>query len=123
MEEGALSTTIDEKKAAFTLAASSYFSLLSSIDVNLRRQIWALEEAGIISGDSTSKDGTQNKDTTATDGIPLGNLDVGWLNSRNDKVSKELEAEQWARARELIEGLEQNRARATKEGTVDAMET
>ena len=32
----------------------------------------------------------------------LGNLDVGWLNGRNDNVGKDMEAELWAKAQEFV---------------------
>ncbi|MCJ1251807.1 hypothetical protein MMC30_009045 [Trapelia coarctata] len=119
------STSIEQQKEAFTSAASQYFSLLSSIDVRLRRQVYALEEAGIVSADVlqeiqstlnvaampsafagplTAAAGPQgNKEKSSVSGSGLGNLDVGWLNSRNDKVGKEMEAELWAEARELVQ--------------------
>ena len=105
---------VEQRKEIFTSAASEYFSLLSSVDVNLRRQIYALEEANIIPSDATQKDsaaGTESQqagDDSGAAGGSLGNLDVGWLNSRTDKVGKEMEAEVWAKAREIVEGLEDN---------------
>lgn len=79
------------------------------VDVNLRRQILALEEAGIIpfgkrdipgEGDASAGQGKAVRESGG-----LGNLDVGWLNSRNDKVGKEMEAELWMQARELVDSL------------------
>ena len=114
---------ISRKKDSFTAATSEYFSLLSSIDVRLRRQVYALEEANIIqaetfprevqSGSSTQQalsvlggginapSSQSLKDRTASTNSGLGNLDVGWLNSRNDKVGKEMEAECWEKAKDL----------------------
>jgi len=40
----------------------------------------------------------------------LGNLDVGWLNSRNDHVGKEKEAELWEEAQTFVERAEERRA-------------
>ena len=115
--------TISQEKDSFTTATSEYFSLLSSIDVRLRRQVYALEEANIIqaetfprevqSGASTQQSlsvpagginapSSQSlKDRTAPTNGGLGNLDVGWLNSRNDKVGKEMEVECWGKAKDL----------------------
>ena len=117
-----------DRKAFFTIASSEYFATLSSIDVRLRRQIYALEEADIVSPESAAKEtqpkitvppalavmgGAQGHDFSkqakpekASGG--LGNLDVGWLNSRNDKVEKEMEAELWAKAREMVERYEKS---------------
>lgn len=119
---------LEGQKTAFTSAASEYFSLLSSIDVQLRRQIYALEEADIISAEAPTKESqtssvlpaafaalgggpsstlssqlSSEKGTTSASG--MGNLDVGWLNSRNDAVGKEMEAELWAKARDFVETL------------------
>jgi hypothetical protein len=139
----ALPDSLESHKAAFTSAASLYFTLLSSIDVRLRRQIYALEEAQIIAVDPPAKESSaapvahgifgeatattalsqaasqrvsKNASTTASS---LGNLDVGWLNSRNDKVGKQMEAELWARASNLVQKLE---SRKTREDTVEERE-
>ncbi|KAF8242681.1 hypothetical protein K440DRAFT_523786, partial [Wilcoxina mikolae CBS 423.85] len=68
----------------FTHHAATYHQLLSSITVRLRRQILQLQAAE----------------------IPVSGIDVGALNSRNDVVGREMEAECWASARAFIEGLE-----------------
>ena len=120
-----LSAVIDRQKEQFTDAASRYFSLLSSINIRLRRQIHALEAAEILSAEIKVKEQqkgvgvTLNASASAgTASVPptkqalinktasmnggVGNLDVGWLNSRNDNAGKEKEAELWAKAEELL---------------------
>ena len=101
-----------ERKEAFTAATSQYFQLLSSIDVGVRRQILALEEAGIIPAEAVSKSSQLSQSTSSfmTDSGPisaskvvikgggLGSLDIGWLNSRNDRVGREKEASLWEEA-------------------------
>ena len=102
---------------------------MSSIDVGLRQQIHALEEADIISNEAASKESQIGADTsvgtstgwpaaagkppitsrTAIIGGGLGNLDVGWLNSRNDNVGKEMEAELWKEASSFLAGLEESK--------------
>ena len=95
--------TDDERKSAFTQVTAQYFILLSSVDVNIRRQIYALEEAKIITAaDSASKEGSAKERAAVEESGNLGGLDVGWLNSRNDKVGKEMEAELWEKARSLL---------------------
>ena len=85
---------------------SQYFALLASIDVGLRRQISALEDAEIIPSETAYKEsqasqigltiaGQKQASKGAVTGGGLGSLDVGWLNSRNDRVGKEKEAELW----------------------------
>ena len=128
---------ISQRKESFTVATSEYFSLLSSIDVRLRRQVYALEEANIIQAETIPREvqsgaSTQQalsvpgggvnapssqslKDRTVPTNGGLGNLDVGWLNSRNDKVGKEMEAECWEKAKDLTTLLVKEK-RAAKKG-------
>lgn len=128
-EIGAQPATLEQRKIIFTAATAQYFSLLSSIDIRLRRQIYALEEAEVISTEAPAKDShlnsgvsaaflafgggqsstpalqtTAGKSTAGTTG-GLGSLDVGWLNSRNDNVGKNIEAELWVKAQESISSL------------------
>ena len=124
-------TGFADRKGSFATAASQYFNTLSSIDLRLRRQINALEEAHIISAEATTenipntfisqpthvttpssnagqtKQGRLRKGPKSSGG--LGSLDVGWLNSRNDKVGMEMEAELWERARQLVEAFDTSR--------------
>ncbi|KAL9031156.1 MAG: hypothetical protein Q9196_000794 [Gyalolechia fulgens] len=116
--------SIEQRKEDFTASSRQYFAILSSIDIRLRRQISALEEAEIIPSETTSKDaqaGTNMINPLSRPSAPtkatitnggLGNLDVGWLNSRNDHVEKMMEAELWKEAQELAHkklGDENNR--------------
>ncbi|KAH0542549.1 hypothetical protein FGG08_003054 [Glutinoglossum americanum] len=133
--------TIDAHKESFSKATATYFSLLSSINVRLRRQIYALEEADIIASDSASKDNLTTGSAPAfgsagssgvsgaavqagggeISGIGLGNLDVGWLNSRSDIVGREMEGEIWNKAREFLERLERGNS-GGNEGEMDTMD-
>ena len=118
---------MEQRKQSFTAATSRYFTLLSSLDVRLRRQIFALEEADILPAESSDKEVQTNFFVTpaiaAIGGPPnapppkatnrevitgggLGGLDVGWLNSRNDRVGKGKEAEVWEEARRCVEAIE-----------------
>ena len=113
----------DRQKQSFAAATSSYFSILSSVDVRLRRQIYALEEADILPAEASTREGQTNLSAPA--GAPslgagpnaqpprtlskgvitgggLGGLDVGWLNSRNDDVGKQKEAELWGEAEQFL---------------------
>ena len=121
--------SIDQRKEAFTAATSQYFSLLSSLDVRLRRQIYALEEAQILPKEASGKESHNSQASSlgipgmgSTPNIPLskqaggskgaitggglGHLDIGWLNSRNDNVGKEKEAELWEEAYRIVQRLE-----------------
>lgn len=110
------SSTMKKRKETFTAATTQYFELLSSIDVGVRRQIIALEEAGIIPAEMVSKSSQPSQSTTSSTttsrqsrgvvtGGGLGSLDVGWLNSRNDWVGKEKEAALWEEAAALMDQL------------------
>ena len=119
--------SVEQQKLTFSAATSEYFRRLSSLDVGLRTQIQALEEARIISDEIATKDQSNStasiknagflgvpaavpKPTTASrSGVNdggLGNLDVGWLNSRNDYVGKNMEAEMLKKASEFLGGLD-----------------
>ncbi|KAL8842665.1 MAG: hypothetical protein Q9170_000440 [Blastenia crenularia] len=112
---------LDQRKEAFTVAISQYFALLASIDVRLRRQISALENAEIIPPELTAKESqpdiersdpiarpiVPNKNTVTNGG--LGDLDVGWLNSRNINIETIMEAELWAKAERLVQTLANER--------------
>ena len=121
--------SIDQQKVAFSAAASDYFTRLYSIDVGLRTQINALEEAKIISSEEAAngrsdfaagssglaaprdeRPAVSAKAKDAVTGGGLGNLDVGWLNSRNDYVGKQMEAELWKQASEFVTELESKRS-------------
>lgn len=104
--------SLESHKTQFRDATSQYFSLLSSIDVRLRRQVYALEEASLLVPESTLQIG----DTTGTSGAAAAvaaaanPLDISWLNSRKDTVGKDKEAELWAAARQYVEQLDETAA-------------
>lgn len=125
----------EQQRESFTAATSQYFALLSSVDVNLRRQIYALEEAEILPAEvvtkglptslavsSASQANSPNASSLGTGGGAkgviigggLGNLDVGWLNSRNDNVGKEMNAELWAEAERFVSKLEKRKLGADR---------
>ena len=97
-------TSLDARKEHFAQATSQYFELLATIDVRLRQQVHSLKSANIIVEGSSSRTaksaptkGTNVRQTAITeDGC--GNLDIGLLNSRNDRVGKAMEAELWEKA-------------------------
>lgn len=96
-------TSLDTHKKRFQEATSQYFALLSSIDVRLRRQVYALEEAAILAPDSASRTNDVPGATGGAAAAPASSLDISWLNSRKDTVGKDKEAELWAAAREFVE--------------------
>jgi len=124
-------------KQAFTKHATAYFTHLQSIMARLRRQAYALEEAGIIAAEAPTLSTTSSLEPSSNSrsqpgqgaGVRrgplntaqgqrqpveeseritnggLGSLDVGYLNSRGNKVGMEKEAELMAEARTMLEGM------------------
>ena len=115
-------SNLDDRKEAFEEHTKAYYNGLQAIVARLRRQAYALEEAGIIAAEapglSSSAQQRQTASTTApqrgqsgsapaqeTERITnggLGNLDVGWLNSRGSKVGMEKESELFQEAKESL---------------------
>jgi len=102
-----------QRLQAFQAATESFLSALHSVDVRMKRQLWVLEEAGILNfgndlddGDGGGDRAKKPKPTVAPNAMGLvGELDQGWLNSRiaSGGVEKERQAEMWARARIVLE--------------------
>ncbi|KAH7309585.1 mediator complex protein [Stachybotrys elegans] len=94
------------QKETFRSATDSFLTTLHTIDVKMKRQILALEEAGIInltSGATAEVKGAPQASLKPNGAGAIGNLDVGWLNSRGTKVEREMETELWAKARSFLE--------------------
>jgi hypothetical protein len=96
--------SLEAHQTAFKAATAQYFALLSSVDVRLRRQVYALEEASIIQPGSISRANEATSGSAMTSGTP-NPLEISWLNSRKDSVGKDKEAELWAEARTFITQL------------------
>lgn len=114
-----------EQTRQFEDAMNKFLSTLHSVDARLKRQILGLDEAGIISlpsnkdaaaKENKAKDGEDGgagpaaalgpKPALEPDGVgKVGDLDVGWLNSRSNQVEREMEAELWTKARRHLETL------------------
>jgi len=95
-------SSIDRKAQAeaFQRSTNAFLATLHAIDARLNRQLFALEEADIIS--LTKPKGA----SLEPNGVGMiGGLDVGWLNSRSNKVEREMEAELWTKARKHFEML------------------
>lgn len=91
-----------------------FLTTLHKVDVRVKREIFALEEAGILTLDKTKpKDDELDtqadqtpKSTLEPNGMGMvGNLDVGWLNSRSNQVEMEMEAELWTNVRQALEDV------------------
>ncbi|KAI5201159.1 hypothetical protein E4T39_05393 [Aureobasidium subglaciale] len=110
-------------KEAFTKNTTAYFTHIQSIMARLRRQAYALEEAGIITAEAPTLSTTgaapetsglgrrgplgQAQRQPAEEGERvtnggLGSLDVGLLNSRGNSVGLDKEAELIAEAKQMV---------------------
>ncbi|KAF2481549.1 mediator complex, subunit Med11 [Neohortaea acidophila] len=117
VQENNASPSLEERKEAFTHHTEAYYTGLQSVVAQLRRQTYALEEAGIIAPEASSITSTTQQQrlgvsapTTAHDSqritnAGLGNLDVGWLNSRGNKVGAEKENELVKEAKKLLQDV------------------
>ncbi|KAJ5893265.1 hypothetical protein N7495_004956 [Penicillium taxi] len=102
-------SSLESHKTQFKEATTHYFALLSSIDVRLRRQVYALEEASLLAPDSNSRTDAITTGAGAA-GVVSGasnHLDISWLNSRKNTVGQDKEAELWAAARKFVENLDE----------------
>ncbi|EFY92011.1 hypothetical protein MAC_01959 [Metarhizium acridum CQMa 102] len=94
------------QKEAFKSATDTFLTTLHSIDVRMKRQIMALEEAGIVrlSNSLRQDPNGATKASLKPNGVgTVGNLDVGWLNSRSTRVERDMEAELWQDAKEFLQ--------------------
>lgn len=114
-ESDSTDNSLESHKTAFKAATAQYFALLSSIDVRLRRQVYALEEAAILAPEPTSR----MADAAGGAGGPPGSvnpLEISWLNSRKDTVGKDKEAELWAAAKEFVSQIQTEKTFSTTDG-------
>jgi len=121
VQETALRTP-SSARSAFTSAASTYFSTLSSIEVRLRRQVYALEEAGLIhQGDE--RDAMRGRAIGGENNIARGGggpLDTSWLNARaNDIVGEGMKQELLHQALDFVERVKGDIQNTKKEPMED----
>lgn len=131
---GSPAPSLESSKQEFESHTLAFYNQIQSVSARLRRQVYALEEAGIIAAEpevqaaappivaqpqlppgralrpgvaaaATAAQNTTEPAMPITNG-GLGNLDIGWLNSRRDVVGKMKEAELWREARVLFERLQ-----------------
>jgi len=112
---------LEDVKDKFQQASSDYYATLSSVEVRLRRQIYALDEAGLITK-GTRQDAdratSMNEDQTSRR-AGGGSLDSSWLNARaKDSSGQALKREALDDAKQFLRksGIE------VEGGRSDAME-
>lgn len=96
---------LEDVKEQFQELCSEYYAMLSSIEVHSRRQIYALEEAGLITK-GTKQDAdratSMNEDQT-NKRAGGGPLDSSWLNARaRDSVGLGLKRDALDQAKEFL---------------------
>ncbi|KAK3677284.1 hypothetical protein LTR78_002822 [Recurvomyces mirabilis] len=131
---------IETRKETFEQESRAAYVAIQAFNARMKRQAYALEEAGIILAKAPVLSATSTREQeqsrpngppgrSGQSGVPpappakevdritnggLGNLDVGWLNSRGNKVGVENEAELLQEAKALLE-QELERRSATME--------
>ncbi|KAI5810101.1 mediator complex protein-domain-containing protein [Peziza echinospora] len=118
-------TSIPTQLTTFKSHATTFFVLLDSIRVLLRRQILLQEQAEILAilpPNATAPSaggagvGSSSGGGGGAGGGGAGGFDLGLLNVRSDAVEKDMEAELWAKARMFVDGL---MARAREDGEAE----
>lgn len=98
--------TLEDAQDEFKTHADSFYATLASIAVRLRRQAYALEEAGLIE-EGTRLDAqraTSMIEDTSRRGDGDGMLDSSWLNARaKDTTGKALRAETISQLKEFLQ--------------------
>jgi hypothetical protein len=113
------SESAEGETSDFPTATNTYLNELHSVDIRLKRQIHGLVEAGIITKETPSilgKPEEQNQDVARN--VADRGWDVGWLNTRSGKVERDMEAELWAKAKNFLEHLD-NEKTVEPQATID----
>lgn len=110
--------TLNSTQTQFLASITTYFTLLSSIDVRLRRQVYALQEAGLI-GEGDGRDAKRGGTSGA--GVAGGTIGVGGglggsgsgssVTMGGGLVERDVEREVWRRGRDFVERLVQGMER------------
>ncbi|KAK6836851.1 mediator complex- subunit Med11 [Apiospora arundinis] len=94
--------------AVFKESMDQFVRTLRSVDVLIKRQVMGLEEVGTVnfSGGNSSSGGEPKSKALQPDGQGrIGGIEVGWLNSRSNKVERDMETEIWDELEVLMTGL------------------
>ena len=121
MEDSNGPATLEARKQVFQQNSTAFYNNLQAIVAKLRRQAYALEEAGIITPEAatlaTISVQAAPKPPTNQPGRPpqqadqqperitnggMGNQDIGWLNSRGNGVGADKEKELVEDAKKLL---------------------
>lgn len=125
MEASQEPATLDARKQAFEQNSKDFYSNLQAVVAKLRRQTYALEEAGIITPEAATlasisvqaskpppnqpgrppQKGDQQSDRERITNGGMGNQDIGWLNSRGNRVGADKEKELVEDAKKLLDDV------------------
>ncbi|KAI1736705.1 mediator complex, subunit Med11 [Xylaria scruposa] len=109
-------TTDTDPRQQFKGHMDEFMRTFRAVNVGIKRQIWGLEEAGIISLGKKElnirEEGGEVHASNVRKGLlepdgngKIGGLDVGWLNSRDNKVERDMEADLWQEAEDILQRL------------------
>ncbi|KAI1138365.1 mediator complex, subunit Med11 [Hypoxylon sp. FL0543] len=115
-EDDIMAEDKDQLSQVFKDSTNEFLRTLRTVNVGMKRQIWGLEEAYIISSDKEAQSirdeggegqgvGRRNAPLKPDGAGKIGGLDVGWLNSRSDKVERDMEADLWNEAESFLRRL------------------
>ncbi|KAI1123010.1 mediator complex, subunit Med11 [Nemania abortiva] len=113
-DEGVSMTDTDPIEQ-YKQSMEGFMRTLRNVNVGIKRQIWGLEEAGIISLSkkelATREEGGEVQASNARNKLEpdgsgkIGGLDVGWLNSRSSQVERDMEADLWQEVEDILQRL------------------
>lgn len=111
--EDSTDRTAEGAKATYKKHVTDYYTSLQAVIARLRRQAYALEEAGIVASEASTLSNAparpagagQNAEQGRITNGGLGDLDIGWLNSRGNQGGMEKENEILIEAKEVLEEL------------------
>jgi len=121
MEDTREPATLEARKEAFQRHTNDFYDNIHAVTARLRRQAYALEEAGIITPEAATISSITVKAAKPPPVQPgrapqqieqqperitnggLGKQDIGWLNSRGNRVGADKEKELVEDARKLLQ--------------------
>lgn len=127
MDDTQGSATLESRKESFQQNSQVFYTNLQAVVAKLRRQAYALEEAGIITPEAATlstiavqapkqpanqpgrppQQSDQQPERITNGG--MGNQDIGWLNSRGNRVGADKEKELVEDAKKLLEDVLEGR--------------
>lgn len=100
-------TTLEQAQTELSHTSAAFFETLSSIEVRLRRQVYALEEAGLVQPGTRADaaDAGRLVDEGASRRGGAGVLDASWLRARaEDRAGREIKREALGKMLDFLDG-------------------